>query len=62
LDLPSVVAPGFASWSVLLLALGAGLLDRSFFAQPEPLNTIEGVDISLRTSASQRSHFAGPGS
>ena len=61
-DLASVDELDFASWSVAAFALGAGLLDRSFLAQPEPLNTIAGVDNSLRTSAPQRSHLAGPGS
>ena len=59
---PSLEALAFASLSVVLLVLAAGLLERSFLAQPEPLKWIAGVDNSLRISVPQRSHRAGPGS
>ena len=61
-DWPSLEALAFASLSGVLFAFEAGFVDRSFLAQPEPLKTIAGVDNSLRISAPQRSHFAGPGS
>ena len=61
-DWPSLEVLDLASLSVVLFTFAAGFVDRSFLAQPEPLKTIAGVDNSLRISAPQRSHFAGPGS
>jgi hypothetical protein len=59
-DWPSLAVLGFASLSVADLSLAAGLLERSFLAQPDPLNTIAGVESILRMSAPQRSHWLGP--
>jgi len=36
------------------------LLERSFLAQPEPLNTIAGADIAFRTGAPQTGQLVGP--
>ena len=52
-----------AAVSEVLAVDAAGLLvaDRSFFAQPLPLNTIEGAEIALRTGlAPQIGQAAGP--
>ena len=38
----------------------AGFELRSFFAQPDPLNTIVGAESALRNGAPQTGQFAGP--
>jgi hypothetical protein len=58
-DLASLAVLGLASLSVVD-DFRAGLLERSFLAQPDPLKTIAGVDNSLRISAPQRGHSVGP--
>ena len=40
----------------------AGLVLRSFLAQPEPLNTMAGADMALRTGSPHTGQAAGPAS
>ena len=61
-DEPDEVDPADSSLTLPLVGLDAlGRASRaSFFAQPLPLNTIAGVDMSLRIGPPHFSHAVGP--